>query len=387
MSLLKSFTHRAQRPGTAAVLFATAILILPGCDQVESIVNDVKSEVADSPEPEVAPSAAPVELPTQPVEVPQTPAPPNPAQLVAEFNQLQLNQVSDAALQKLADVPEAAAQFTELDLRATERLLSNAGLLLIAKFPNLQSLSVAGRSMTGEAISAIAEQTMLRELDMSGSQLDATVPDALSGLSHLSVLRLDGTIGGDSVAAAVSSLPLEVLSLRSTPLSDAGLQEIGKIKTLQELNVSNTQVTGAGFRALKGLTLVKLNASLTQFGVDGLVNIRGMRSLEELYLHAAAIVEQPKAKVFTTMPNLRILNLAANQISGPGMHQLFKGLKTLEELHLHNTKVNDFGLSALITCRNLKLVNVGATSCTPDGARKLKMHLPECVVALDGGKI
>jgi internalin A len=374
-------------PATVAVFFATVFLTLSGCDQVESIVNDVKSEVAGDPEQEASPTVTPAESPSQPAEVPQTPAPPNPVQLVAEFKRLPLSQISDGALQKLAEVPEAAAQITELDLRATSDVLSEAGLVLIAKFPNLQSLCVAGRSMTGEAISAIAEQTMLRELDMSGSQLDSTVSDGLNGMSHLTVLKLDGTIGGDSVAAAVSSLPLEVLTLSSTPLSDAGLQEIGKIKTLKELDVSKTQVTGAAFRALKGLSLVKLNASATSFGVDGLVNLRGMQTLEELHLHSAGIIEQPKAKVFTPMPNLRILNLGSNRISGPGMHELFKGLKNLEELHLHATDVNDYGLSALTKCRNLKMVTVGTTHCTPDGARKLKSFLPECVIVLDGGTI
>lgn len=366
------------------------VVAMSGCDKVESIVNDVKSDVTGTSESTAAPAENPAqpataEIPQSPV--PQTPAPPNPAELVAEFSRIPAGQISDAALRRIVDVPEAAAQITELDLRGSSKSLTSEGLLLVAGLPNLQSLNLSGRRPTAEAVAAIGEKTMLRELEMVGSPVDPTVAGALQNLSHLQTLRLDGTAGGDSVAFAVSSLPLEVLSLIGTPLTDAGLQEIGKIQTLKELNVGKTQVTGAAFRALKKLELVYLNASETRFGVDGLINLRGMKSLEELHLFSAHIVEQAKAKVFTTMPNLRILVLGGNQISGPGMHELFKGMKNLEELHLYRTKVNDFGLSALITCRNLKLVVVENTSCTVAGAQELKKRLPECTIRIDGGSI
>lgn len=374
----------------AGSVVAATLLVISGCDQVESIVQDVKSEIEDSPEPaspSVAPAASPVnQAPTTPA-LPQTPAPPDPAQLVAEFERLQPYQIGDGALQKLVDVPEAAAQITKLDLRGSADLLSDRGLHLVPKFPNLQSLNLAGRKPTAEVISQLGQQTMLRELDLTGSPVDPIIANALSGLSHLQSINLDGTAAGDSAAAALSALSVEVLSLNGTPLTDAGLQEIGKIKTLKELSVAKTQVTGVGFRALKNAKLVKLNASSTRFGVDGLINLRGMKSLEELHLFAAGIVEQPKAKVFTTMPNLRVLNLSSNTISGPGMHQLFKGLKNLEELHLDSTQVDDNGLAALITCRKLKLVNVGRTRCTLLGAKALKAKLPECSVQFDGGSI
>jgi len=374
----------------SASLAAVAVLIISGCDQVESIVNDVKSDVASAPEPPSAPDKTPAQPPA--VEAPQTiapqtPAAPDPGQLVAEFQQISSRDLNDAALQKLVAVPEAAAQITELDLRGTAEALTNAGLMLVAELPNLQSLNLSRRPVSSEAIAAIGKKTMLREIDLTGAPVDPSVAESLQTLSHLQTLKLDATAAGDGAVHAVSSLPLETLSLQGTPLTDAGLEEIGRIQTLKSLDVGRTQVTGVGFRALKKLDLVKLNASVTRFGVEGLINLRGMKSLEELHLFSAGIVEQPKAKVFGTMPNLRILILGGNQITGPGMHELFKGLKSLEELHLYKTKVNDYGLSALITCRNLKLVNVEETLCSIRGAQELKKRLPECTIRCDGGSI
>lgn len=391
MSRSEKSLQLSTRFSISVSLVTIAVLVIAGCDKVESIVNDVKSDIAGTPEP----AATPVVAPAQPAvaDVPQTPAPqipvpPNPEEIVAEFLRMSsAGGINDGALQTLADVPEAAAQITELDLRASARTLSGAGLMLVAKLPNLQSLNLAGWAVTAEAVAAIGEKTMLREIDLTGSPVGSDVAEALQTATHLQTLKLDGTAVGDSAVRTMSSLPLETLSLADCPLSDAGLEEIGRIRTLRNLNVARTQVTGAGFRALKNLELVKLNATSTRFGVEGLIQIRGMKSLEELYLLAAGIVEQPKAKVFTTMPNLRILMLSDNQISGPGMHELFKGLKNLEELYLYRTAANDFGLSALVTCRKLKLVDVQHTMCTLSGAQELKKRLPECAIRVDGGSI
>lgn len=390
MSRSVSCPQVSPRSSVNVLLATLAALLIAGCDKVDSIVNDVKSDVVGTSEPTSPPAEAvaqPAAAGVSQTSEPQVPAPPNPELLVAEFLRLPTGSIGDVALQKLVDVPEAAAQITELDLRGSETALSNAGLMLVAELPNLQSLNLAGRAATAEAVAAIGGKTMLRELDLTGSALSPDVISVLHTLSHLQNLNLDGTAGGDFAVRAVASLPLESLSLLDNPLSDAGLQEIGKIRTLKDLNVGRTRVTGAGFKALKNLDLVKLNASETMFGVEGLIHLRGMKSLEELHLSSASVVEQPKAKVFTTMPNLRILILGGNQISGPGMHELFKGMKNLEELHLYRTKVNDYGLSALVTCRNLKLVNVQETLCTIGGAQELKKRLPECTIRFDGGSI
>jgi hypothetical protein len=87
------------------------------------------------------------------------------------------------------------------------------------------------------------------------------------------------------------------------------------------------------------------------------------------------------------MPDLRILNLGSNQISGQGMHESFKGLRNLEELYLHVTDVNDYGLSALVANKKLKLVDVVKTRCSLRGAQELKKRLPECTIRCDGGTI
>lgn len=377
---------------TMVVSVGVMSISLPGCERVQSIVEDVKSEIGDSPEATVTTDSAPAEPAPVAAPAPQpsltpVPTPPDPDQLIAGFQQLQPFQIGDADLRKLADVPEAAARITKLDLRGNSETLTTEGMMLIAEFPNLQQLTLVGRKVPAAVISAVGEKTQLRELDLTNAPVDPIVANALSGLSHLQRITLDGTPAGDSAAAAVSSLPIESLSLSGTPLTDAGLQEISKISTLKELVVSNTSVTGLGFRPLKKLNLVKLNASSTQFGVEGLVSIRGMKSLEELHLFAAGIVEQPKAKVFTTLPNLRVLNLNSNVISGPGMHQLFKGMKNLEELYLQSTQADDSGLAALVGCRKLKLVDVGKTRCTLLGARALKERLPECTIHFAGGSI
>ncbi len=108
-------------------LLMLVLLAVAGCDEVESIVNDVKSEVGGDSKEAVTPSVSPASESAASPELPPTPAPPDPAQLVTQFRQLKSIQISDAALQRLADVPEAAAQITELDLRGSKDSRSDAG--------------------------------------------------------------------------------------------------------------------------------------------------------------------------------------------------------------------------------------------------------------------
>ena len=82
-----------------------------GCDQVGSVVDDVKSKVTETAQPSTTPS--PQAVPATP---PQAPLPPTPEQLLAEFNSLKPFEITDAALARVISRPEAASAITELQL-------------------------------------------------------------------------------------------------------------------------------------------------------------------------------------------------------------------------------------------------------------------------------
>ncbi len=79
--------------------------------------------------------------------------------------------------------------------------------------------------------------------------------------------------------------PIVNVHLPHTKLKDDDLIPLEEFTQLQLLDLSRTQVTGAGLEHLKGLTqLEKLNLYKTQVTDAGLVHLKGLKQLQSLTL-------------------------------------------------------------------------------------------------------
>jgi hypothetical protein len=397
----ESFLSRFQLRAVVAALAFTCLSIA-GCDQAEGLLDEAKKQIADDPAPPTVTPAAPaadVVVPPTPI----VPAGPTPEQIVTQFKALRPDQITDDSLSQLASSPEAAAAITEVDMQGAQ--VSGTGLAALQGLPNLQSLSVGGPHITADALAAVGKAQSLKSIDLSNSAANDRVVSELSQIPHLQTLNLQGTqvTGGSATALSamhelvdlsllgtsaddqtvqgLAALPLRRLDLSRTGITDASLPVILKIQTLESLNVSFCQVTGNGFKGFNKSSLKELAVGETRFGVEGLMAIKGMKSLENLNIYSAGLVEHKSANVFRTFPNLKILNASRNQVTDAGMTVFFKGHKTLEELHLqYNRGITDNGLGALIAVKTLKSLDVTSTGCGAAGANKLKEYLPECEV-------
>ncbi len=389
------------------LILTLAFLTACGCDQVGSVVDDVKSTVTETTPPSTAsaPPVAPV-IQTPP---PQPPAPPTPEELLAEFRSLQPRQITDAALARVTSQPEAASAITELELHGEP--VSRTGLGYLAAMENLTSLTLTSATLLPEDLSVLGQATSLKVLGLSGTKTNDVVVGNLTTLSNLEsldlsftaispaagasmsrftnlhVLNLASTPADDSTIAAISSLPIKDLMLSRTRISNASLATIRQFELLEALQVPFCGVTGAGFQGYSGSGLKLLNVGETTFGLDGFINIKGIASLENLNVYQAGLVEHIKIKtVFKSFPNLKILNAGNNALTNAGMDVFFKGHKSLEELHLHGNKgISDQGLAALIAMKTLKVLDVHDTGCSANGATALKAKLPECKIITSGG--
>lgn len=389
------------------IVLAVASFSIAGCDKVEGLVDDVKNQVGDN-EPVVADAPATTSNST-PVadtivpEEPVVPKGPTPEEIVAQFNQIRPDMITDGNLAQLASSPEAAAAITEIDMRGAQ--VSESGLGYLSALPNLESLSAGGQRIRSDALAAIGKSQSLKHIDLVNSAANDRVVSELSRIPHLQTLKLDGTnvtegsatglgamqeltdlslVGtgvNDLISSSLTALPLRSLNLAKTRITDASLPSILKIETLESLNVAFCQVTGKGFKGFNRSNLKVLNVGETRFGTDGFVAIKGMKSLEELNVYKVGLVQDMKANVFRSFPKLRILNAGRNGVADPGMQVFFKGHKTLEELHLHYNKgITDNGLAALVGVKTLKLLDVSSTSCGAAGVNALQQALPDCTI-------
>ncbi|MBL6707229.1 MAG: hypothetical protein ISQ06_14050, partial [Planctomycetaceae bacterium] len=278
LTILNQKSMRTLIAALVTVSFAAA-----GCDKVEGLVEDGKSLV-NGEEPAVADTPAlvdPVAPPAITTPEPVVPAGPTPQQIVDQFTALRPGEITDGSLAQLASSPEAAAAITEIDMGGAK--VSVNGLKFLSALPNLETLKASNLPVTPDSLTTIGKVQSLKNLDLSNSAANDQVISELSQIPHLQTLNLDGTqvTGGsatglasmqeltelsllgtaadDLVVASLAALPIRRLNLARTPITNASLPHILKIKTLESLNVSYCGVTGDGFKGYGKSDIKELN--------------------------------------------------------------------------------------------------------------------------------
>jgi hypothetical protein len=130
---------------------------------------------------------------------------------------------------------------------------------------------------------------------------------------------------------------LRRLDAQETDLGDGGMQSIGKLNSLEHLDISRTLVTAKGFREISHLTnLVDLLATSIKLDDDCIASL--------------------------TSDKIRFLRLGATCIGDKALVHLAK-LKTLDTLHLARTPVTDKGMArVLFACRGIEELDLADTN-------------------------
>jgi len=229
-------------------------------------------------------------------------------------------------------VGEASAVVEEeaSDRRAAEWVLALGGSLQV---------SVGGQRRYVASADALPQETFQVSLIMLGlnKRVDAAGLENLRGLTGL-----------------------RVLTLYSTPVTDAALESIRGLTGLERLQLDSTAVTDRGIECLAGLTRLEvLHVNATGVTDAGLVHLKGLTGLRELWLQNTAV-------------------------SDAGLAELSR-LTRLETLWLQNTKVTDAGLAHLKSLTGLQHLSLTNTKVTASGVADLRAALPDCVITANPG--
>ena len=149
------------------------------------------------------------------------------------------------------------------------------------------------------------------------------------------------------------------VSLRDTTAADDDLQVLCELPRVENLDLTNTKITGAGLAHLRHLTGLKyLGLWQTQVDDAGLAHIAGLTKLQTLMLDNTKVTYE-------------------------GMHQL-QGLANIEEwLGLCHTGVTDQGLEHFRGFKKLRSLNLRGTGVTAAGVERLKRDLPNTDISFD----
>jgi Leucine-rich repeat (LRR) protein len=114
---------------------------------------------------------------------------------------------------------------------------------------------------------------------------------------------------GDTVMVC-RNLPPEAclwVGFSGKPITDAGLESLGRASRIGELHLDGTAITDAGLKHLKGLTrLMFLDLSDTQVTDAGLEHLTGLAELRTLYLDGTRVTGEGVKKLQQSLPKCEI---------------------------------------------------------------------------------
>ncbi len=162
------------------------------------------------------------------------------------------------------------------------------------------------------------------------------------------------------------------VAVQSTGLTDEGLAEIAKMKTLEELRLSLcSNLTTKGIKSIT--TLPKLdNLHLTFMKIpDGsFEEISKIKTLSSLAFYNAKNIKVSDVQLLSKLPNLEYLDLSSTNLNNDVIPVLSK-FKSLDNLRLGNLNLNDENLEELSKIKNLTHLGLAQNAITDAGLEKL----------------
>ena len=158
-------------------------------------------------------------------------------ELLGQLSNLkQLNLTMTGVSDRSMSILKQMTQLEFLWLEGTD--VSDDGVGSIAEIKSLQLLDLCRSTITDTGLAHLGSLPDLEELNLSGCQeLTSAGLVGLSGSQKLEWLGLDSTCIDDEGIRHVADLPLQVLSLNWTDVTDAAFVHLEQITTLVQLNL------------------------------------------------------------------------------------------------------------------------------------------------------
>lgn len=231
----------------------------------------------------------------------------------------------------------------------------------------------------------ITEADELRDLAAQLTKLGSRV--TWDGDRRIQSIAMFGDSITDRDLALLRKVPgLRHLNLTRTPISDAGLFHVSKLKGLEILMLGGTDVTDEGFELFDSLVdLQQLNLTNTGITDRGLAPIAQMPKLEALWLDTTDITDAA-LELLGGSQSLELLDLRRTDITDRGLQHL-RGLANLQELNLAGCQnITAAGLAALSGFQRLEWLCLDATSVDDESLQHL-VDLPLKTVLLNWTQI
>ena len=252
----------------------------------------------------------------------------------------------------------------------------------LASLAELRDLSLTGSQLDDRQLALLASLTRLTSLDLSRTKLTDQGLEQLRRFPEIVSLNLSNTAITDAGIEHLKSMPkLETLQLTLTEISDRGLETLARLPALKSIDAQLTAVTAAGaqaFRQARPRATVECGASDTllanwqTLARTVTMSAGGVQSM-------ALINESVKIKRLHAQGKSTANGVPAG-VTDAGLTTLSVVQTDLEELDLRDSEVTDQGILQLKTLKSLKRLDLRGSPVTEQGAASLARALPECEI-------
>ncbi|KAL2498740.1 putative inactive receptor kinase [Abeliophyllum distichum] len=228
----------------------------------------------------------------------------------------------------------------------------------------LQNLTLSGNSLTGRLVPAVGLITSLQAIDLSGNRFYGPIPARLNTLWALHYLNLSNNNFSGWFPPGISNLQqLKALDLHSNQLQGDLQEFISELRNVEHLDLSGNAFYGSMEMSAENISslantvqYVNLSGNGLRGGFWGSDAMMLFRNLRVLDLSDNGILgELPD---FGQLPNLQVLQLRSNQLSGSVPEGLLQGAVPLLELDLSSNGLS--GSVPNINSTTLDVVNISS---------------------------
>ena len=131
---------------------------------------------------------------------------------------------------------------TELALPGAE--LTEEAFAKVARCKNLKWLDLTGSKITARSLAMLSQCDQLRQLFLTSCPIEPTSYQYLGEFDSLEEVDFSGSsLSDQDLSQTVAKLPLKVIRLSRTRVTDAGVASLANMKTLETLDLSRTEIS------------------------------------------------------------------------------------------------------------------------------------------------
>lgn len=155
-------------------------------------------------------------------------------------------------------------------------------------------------------------------------------------------------------------------------IDDSSLELLATEKTLKStnLNLTNTTINGTGLKFLKDLSIRSIDLTGTNLSAEGWEELSKLKQIEELNLSKTNMGE-PELRLIARLPKLKALFLGGCKNVDDKCARVVSSIQSLMYLNLSETAVTDSGLEYIADMENLYGIALTKDEITDAGVLKL----------------